>query len=685
MKFKKLIAQNFLSLRDIELELDERGLVLICGENRDNPDFQSNGAGKSSITESLAYVLYGRTLRGIRGDDVVNNVSKKNCKVMLDIEDDDGTQYRISRFRKHSQQGNKFYLYCNGKDITPKSEADFTQFIVNLLQMDYLTFTSSIMYSSSSFKFSSATDSELKAAFDTLLGFDIYKDCQDEAKSELRVIQSKIDDVFSKVDTCNAEITRVGVEIEDAVVNQSEFNDSVQQEINEIKSSIAENEETIKSVESEIEDIDEALSELEDDIEALESLVDKSKKAMDKSQEISDELSHCKDLLAKYDRDITKADADISKMQSRIESNDSMISRLSSKKSTLGAKIEDVTSSVGTPCPTCGQPLTKDSISSVISELEAQIKELDEEIAEYTEISRESESRISELCESKSVIDSNRVDIQNRIDELSSLYKKSSKLRDKYQELVQRLSELNKDKSAYAVKKEKLSGKIVLLKDRIDTSSKTIESKKSMSNPYDNIIDNLKQKKQKLEESIKNHQEVLKTHEDEKKLCEFWCKAYSNSGIKSLLLDDVTPYLNRQANKYLRKLSSDHMEIVFSTQSTLKSGEVREKFSVEVINADGGSSYASNSSGEKKRVDIAINLALQSLVASRSNKKLNLIILDEILDSLDDAGVEHIMSLLQEISNDKSSVFVISHNDSIKSVFTNTITVVKENGYSTIK
>ena len=87
-------------------------------------------------------------MRGIRGDDVVNNVSKKNCKVMLDIEDDDGTQYRISRFRKHSQQGNKFYLYCNGKDITPKSEADFTQFIVNLLQMDYLTFTSSIMYSS---------------------------------------------------------------------------------------------------------------------------------------------------------------------------------------------------------------------------------------------------------------------------------------------------------------------------------------------------------------------------------------------------------------------------------------------------------------------------------------------------------------------------------------------------------
>ena len=630
MKFKKLIAQNFLSLRDVELELDERGLVLICGENRDNPDFQSNGAGKSSITESLAYVLYGRTMRGIRGDDVVNNVSKKNCKVMLDIEDDDGTQYRISRFRKHSQQGNKFYLYCNGKDITPKSEADFTQFIVNLLQMDYLTFTSSIMYSSSSFKFSSATDSELKAAFDTLLGFDIYKDCQDEAKSELRVIQSKIDEVNSKVSSQEDEITRVESEIEEASLNQSEFNDSVQQEIADIKESIVENEKLIEDVESEIEKLNDTISELDEEIESFEFLVEKSKKSVEKSKEISDELSNCKDLISKYDKDLTKSNAEISKLQSRIESNTSMVSRLNSKKSALETKIYDVTNSVGTPCPTCGQPLTKDSITSAIEELNAQIKELDEEISEYSDSSEEAKLKIVEFESNIATTDNNKEDIQSRIEELSAQYKKSSKLRDKYQELVQRLSELNKERSDNTVKKEKLFGRISLLRDRIEGSNNTIKSKESMNNPYDSIIDKLEQKKQKLVESIEKYQEVLKVHEDERKLCDFWCKAYSNSGIKSLLLDDVTPYLNRQANKYLRKLSSDHMEIVFSTQSTLKSGEVREKFSVEVINADGGSSYSSNSTGEKKRVDIAINLALQSLVASRSNKKLNIMFMDEI-------------------------------------------------------
>lgn len=685
MKFKKLIAQNFLSLREVELDLDGRGLVLICGENRDNPDFQSNGAGKSSITESLAYVLYGRTIRGVRGDDVVNNVAKKNCKVILDFEDDDGTQYRISRFRKHSQQGNKFYLYCNGKDITPKSEASFTQFIINLLQMDYLTFTSSIMYSSSSFKFSSATDSELKSAFDTLLGFDIYKDCQDEAKSELRVIQSKIDDITNKISLHESNCARVDAEISENTVKKLDFNNSMCREIQEIKETIVENEEEITNIETEIQELDNNIIELDGDIESLNCLVEKSKKAMEKSQEVSDEVSNYKDLLVKYDKDWSKIDAEIYRLQSTIDSNISIKNKLVSKKDALYKKVENVNSSVGTPCPTCGQPLTENSVNSAIEELNVQISELNEEISEYEDNNKELAGKIDKLEHSKKSLADNKHSIQNKIDELSVLYKKSSKLRDKYQELVQSLGELNKEKNGNIVKREKLLGRVALLKDRVESSNKSIESKKSMDNPYDSIIDNLNSQKNELLNDIEACMCTLKTHKDEKKLSEFWVKAYSNSGIKSLLLDDVTPYLNRQANKYLKKLSSDHMEIIFSTQSTLKNGDVREKFTVEVVNTDGGSSYAANSSGEKKRVDIAINLALQSLVASRSNKKLNIVFMDEVFDSLDSSGIEHVTELLKYIAEDVSSVFVISHNTELVGTFDNKITIVKENGYSLLK
>ncbi|MCM1474133.1 MAG: AAA family ATPase, partial [Muribaculaceae bacterium] len=119
--------------------------------NLDNESLNNNGAGKSSIIESLVYALYGRTLRGLKGDAVVHNKAKKNMKIFLDLVDDDGTEYRIARYRKHSQNKNKSVLYMNGKDITPKSEADFNAAVADLLQADYLTFTSSLLYSAMQF------------------------------------------------------------------------------------------------------------------------------------------------------------------------------------------------------------------------------------------------------------------------------------------------------------------------------------------------------------------------------------------------------------------------------------------------------------------------------------------------------------------------------------------------------
>ena len=135
----------------------------------------------------------------------------------------------------------------------------------------------------------------------------------------------------------------------------------------------------------------------------------------------------------------------------------------------------------------------------------------------------------------------------------------------------------------------------------------------------------------------------------------------------------------------MSKLTSGHIEVKFNTQATLKSGETREKFSIEISNQDGGQEYSANSGGERKRIDLAINLALQDLVASRSNKRINIAMFDEIFDSLDETGIEQVIELLQELSKEKSSIFVISHNEHLKSYFTNVITITKKDGFSTLE
>ena len=107
MKFLKLKIHNFLTIGDAaELSLDGKGLVLIQGINEDDSSATSNGVGKSSIVDALCWAIYGQTARDETGDQVVNNVAKKDCYVRL-VAQDGATVYRITRYRKHKEFKNQ--------------------------------------------------------------------------------------------------------------------------------------------------------------------------------------------------------------------------------------------------------------------------------------------------------------------------------------------------------------------------------------------------------------------------------------------------------------------------------------------------------------------------------------------------------------------------------------------------
>ena len=81
MKFLKLQVENFMALASAEVELDQRGLVLIQGVNSGDSSAASNGAGKSTLMNSLMWCLYGETAHGVKGDDVLSTGHEKNCRV----------------------------------------------------------------------------------------------------------------------------------------------------------------------------------------------------------------------------------------------------------------------------------------------------------------------------------------------------------------------------------------------------------------------------------------------------------------------------------------------------------------------------------------------------------------------------------------------------------------------------
>ncbi|MEZ6841391.1 AAA family ATPase [Acinetobacter baumannii] len=79
MEFLTLKINNFLTIGEARLDLANRGLLLVQGENKDNSSADSNGSGKSSIVDALCWCLYGTTARDVTGDLVINKTAKRMC------------------------------------------------------------------------------------------------------------------------------------------------------------------------------------------------------------------------------------------------------------------------------------------------------------------------------------------------------------------------------------------------------------------------------------------------------------------------------------------------------------------------------------------------------------------------------------------------------------------------------
>lgn len=122
IKFNKIHIENFLSLGEVELSLDNQGYVLVSGINANpNDNAKSNGSGKSSIFEAIIWAITGETSRGIK--DVVNLHGCDGALVELQFECDNN-KYTLIRSKEHSKNKTNLKIYINDEDKSGKGLRD---------------------------------------------------------------------------------------------------------------------------------------------------------------------------------------------------------------------------------------------------------------------------------------------------------------------------------------------------------------------------------------------------------------------------------------------------------------------------------------------------------------------------------------------------------------------------------
>lgn len=186
----------------------------------------------------------------------------------------------------------------------------------------------------------------------------------------------------------------------------------------------------------------------------------------------------------------------------------------------------------------------------------------------------------------------------------------------------------------------------------------------------------LKTYRTKAGEAMKQKNEIEKTlrtfQEQEQHFIQF----------KTYLANTKIEALAQVTNDFLENIGSD-IRICFSGYTVLKTGKVREKISISLLRdgMDCGS-FGKFSAGEAARVNLATILAMQTLVNGNceEDKGLDLLVLDEILEAVDEAGLSSMFAALNRLG---ITALVVSHGN-VAEGYPYKLLITKENGESKI-
>ena len=160
----------------------------------------------------------------------------------------------------------------------------------------------------------------------------------------------------------------------------------------------------------------------------------------------------------------------------------------------------------------------------------------------------------------------------------------------------------------------------------------------------------------------------------EKTLADTAMSLLKDGGIKTKIIKQYVPIINKLVNKYLDRMGFFvNFNIDENFNEVIKS-RYRDEFS-----------YANFSEGEKTRIDLALMFTWRAIAKMKNSVNTNLLILDEILDgSLDANGTDEFLKIIQTLTDD-TNTFIISHKtDTIADKFDKTYRFEKIRNFSRI-
>ena len=445
LKFNSIHIENFMSLGEVDLSLDDCGYTLVSGVNNNPADLaKSNGSGKSSIFDAIMWTLTGSTIRGNK--DVVNIHGNDGALVVLDF-DVDNHSYKLIRSKNHSKYKTNLKILVDGSDKSGKGVRDSDQLLKEYLPDLTPSLVGSVVILGQGLpeRFTNNSPSGRKEVLEKLCKSDfMIQELKDRIASRKGALNSLIREVedAALVQSTKLEVTKQTLAQDkltlEKMIASSDFDAQISAAEDELQSASSKRD----SVFVQLSENDCQCSHLSDALQSLLATKTDSIEALNK--ESTDRLQPLREELTTAKANLQSAQRELSKLQN----------------------IKDV-------CPTCGQKLpgvTKPDttlIESEINQLKVSVQDIQTSLssAEAEEASRKTRLTNSYAEEENKL----RKDLSNS-QQLSNNYRAElSKLDTSIAYIEAKLEELSKSQSNYAAN-------IVHLEDEIAELTESCKS-----------------------------------------------------------------------------------------------------------------------------------------------------------------------------------------------------------------
>jgi len=702
---KRLYAKDFLNHRESEIDFTLFNSCLVVGRNCRN-DRESNGSGKSNlISWAINYVLFNKY--PTKKIERVVREGQEQCLVEFEFFFNDEI-WKATRKRSNKSNSSEFRLYkwIDGKwdNQERRTSSSSDAALQELIKINYEAFKNSVMFVQGAFsELAEGTDAEKRKILKEPLRLAVYSKLEKLAKNKYSVVEKEFDKVKTLIISLGdpaADVVLLAEELKkiDAILEQAaKDRKSIKAEIAQCYESVSALEKMLSSDAAQITD---KLIEQENKKRELNSLINKyTEKAVGAEEDLATAensknaaLQSLLDLKTNLDslesqevRSEEKVNTLIVNLEAKETKGHKYIASLEVDYDKFSKPLPE-----GSECDVCFNELTDEYRAKISVDNKLKAVTINDNLVEsrqkmqvIAETKRKLYQELKDIAQHHRDVERVSSAITNKVEEIGRL----DNLAGKFKQLAQENQAAAEDTKTQLVEVEKkiqlLRGQaenfdVTEINDQIITLKNDIRDKEIKENNLIQIIsDNsslkgVTEERKRKRETDQQQLEALgeqRIQLERKVRIHAWVvKAFSASGIPTLIIHTILDDLQVEANKILQDLRPD-LSLQFKVEK-----EDKDALDITYFINGRDREYSQLSGGQKMYMTFALKLGLSLVIQKRLGADIRFLALDEVDQPLDDAGQDAYVDIIRKY-HDKYKICVVTHNNRLKDKFSHAIFV----------